>query len=155
MRFGMVQVGEVGSCWGFLHICWLLWAYAENFVEIHQEMTKIWRFEVDMIDQIRQLIDMRFGMVRVGEVGSGWGFLHISWLLWTYSENFMEIHQEMNKIWRFEVDMIDHTMQLIDMRFGMVRVLEVGSGWRFLQINWLLWTYTENFMEIHQELTRI
>ena len=68
-----------------------------NYVEKH----------LNMIDQIRQLIDMRFGMVRVGGVGSGWGFLHISWLLWAYVDNFVKIHQEMNKIWRFEVDMID------------------------------------------------
>ena len=44
-----------------------------------------------------------FGMVRVGEVGSGWGSLNFSWLLWTYAENFVQIHQDLAELWRFEV----------------------------------------------------
>ena len=51
-----------------------------------------------MIDQIRQLIDMRFGMVQVGEVGSGLGLHHIIWLVWPYAENFVEIHQDLAKL---------------------------------------------------------
>ena len=41
MRFGMVQVGEIGSACGFLKINWLLWAYAENFVKIHQDLAEL------------------------------------------------------------------------------------------------------------------
>ena len=51
---------------------------------------------------------IRFGMVRVGDVLLGLGFYHISWLLWAYAENFVQIDQELNKISRFEVEMIDH-----------------------------------------------
>ena len=46
---------------------------------------------------------IRFGMVMVGEVGLGLGLLHISWSLCAYVENFMQIHQELNKISRCEV----------------------------------------------------
>ncbi len=48
-RFGMVQVGEVGSGWGVHHIIWLVWKYVENFVEIHQDLAELWRFEVERV----------------------------------------------------------------------------------------------------------
>ena len=41
IRFGMVMVGEVGLGLGLLHISWSLWAYAENFVKIHQDLAKL------------------------------------------------------------------------------------------------------------------
>ena len=41
IKFGMVNVGEVGQDSGSLHIRWPLWAYAENFMEIHQDLAEI------------------------------------------------------------------------------------------------------------------
>ena len=41
---------------------------------------------------------IRFGLVSVGEIGSGLGSLHVSWLLWAYAENFMKIHQDLAKL---------------------------------------------------------
>ena len=41
---------------------------------------------------------INFGMIRVGEVGSVRGWLHISWPLLAYVEHFAEIHQDMVEI---------------------------------------------------------
>ena len=41
IRFGMVRVGEVGQVEGQIISVGPLWAYAENFIEIHQDLAEI------------------------------------------------------------------------------------------------------------------
>ena len=48
----------------------------------------------------------RFGVVRAvwyGNGGVGGESIFISLILWVYAENFVQIHQDLAELWRFEV----------------------------------------------------
>ena len=68
-------------------------------MQIHQDLAKLWGFEVQ-----RAYYQVWYGEgVWYGNGGIGAESILISLILWVYAENFVQIHQDLAKLWRFDV----------------------------------------------------
>ena len=75
-------------------LSFILWVYAENFVQIHQDLAELWKVEVK-----RACYQVWYGEgVWYGNGVIGGESILISLILWVYAENFVQIHQNLAKL---------------------------------------------------------